>query len=154
MRTTPRTFGDDVPSDSEFNGLVTGNGVRLRSEPTTSSDTVATLYRDTQVKVMETVTGQEITAEGTISDQWYHVETASGSIGYVSSIYVKMESPLASPTFSVEDGRLLISAHGPLGPLRHLPRRGHSGRLDKPHGNRHLCRRLPVYGLHQRRLVL
>ena len=31
--------GDDVPSDSEFNGLVTGNGVRLRSEPTTSSDT-------------------------------------------------------------------------------------------------------------------
>lgn len=102
--------GDDVPSDSEFNGLVTGNGVRLRSEPTTSSDTVATLYRDTQVKVMETVTGQEITAEGITSDQWYHVETASGSIGYVSSIYVKMESPLAAPTFSVEDGRLLISA--------------------------------------------
>ena len=102
--------GDDVPSDSEFNGLVTGNGVRLRSEPTTSSDTVATLYRDTQVKVMETVTGQEITAEGIISDQWDHGETASGSIGYVSSIYVKMESPLAAPTFSVEDGRLLISA--------------------------------------------
>ena len=73
--------GDDVPSDSEFNGLVTGNGVRLRSEPTTSSDTVATLYRDTQVKVMETVTGQEITAEGITSDQWYQVETASGSIG-------------------------------------------------------------------------
>ena len=48
---------------------------------------------------METVTGQEITAEGITSDQWYHVETASGSIGYVSSIYVKMESPLAAPHF-------------------------------------------------------
>ena len=110
---------------------------------------------------METVTGQEITAEGITSDQWYHVETASGSIGYVSSIYVKMESPLAAPTFSVEDGRLLISAPEncdirytipPTAPIpprtalctrapwpssRHLPRGGHSGRLDKPHGNRH-----------------
>ena len=103
--------GDDVPEDNQFNGRINANGVRLRADASTSSDIVATLYQNNRVQILESVTGETITAEGQVSDVWYSVVTASGREGYVSSIYVERENTLTSPTFSLsQDGGLVITA--------------------------------------------
>lgn len=96
--------------DDPYNGWITGNGVYLRAEPTTQSATVTTLYQNAPVQILETVTGQLVEANGQKNDQWYHVVTRYGAEGYVTAIYVAQESNLASPTFSVEDGYLIMTA--------------------------------------------
>ena len=104
-------FGDDVPADDQLNGLVTANGVRLRKEPSTQSAQVATLSKDDKVQIVEMVSGEELTAEGTTTDQWYSVITARGLEGYVFALYVEKEASLDAPVFSLSDsGDLLITA--------------------------------------------
>ncbi len=97
-------------NDDKFNGKITGSGVRLRQEPTTASAQVGTLALNTPVIIEKVVTGQSITADGQTSDQWCYVTTASNTKGYVSAIYVEWESTLPSPTFSVENDMLVMSA--------------------------------------------
>ena len=100
----------EKPDETEFNGLVTGNGVSLRQEPTTQSQRLATLYRNDRLQILGTVTGETITDKTSTTDQWYSVVTESGREGYVCSLYVEQESPLSQPVFSVENGALVISA--------------------------------------------
>ena len=95
--------------DDRFNGKITGSGVRLRQEASTSSPMVTTLSLNTPVIIELVVDGQSITADGQTSDQWCYVTTAGGAKGYVSAIYVEWESPVAAPTFSVEEGMLVMS---------------------------------------------
>ena len=103
--------GDDVPSDDQLNGRVVGNGVRLRKDASTQSAMVATLNKNDPVQILESVTGETVTAEGQTTDQWYSVVTALGQKGYVISLYVEQESSLSAPVFTVSDsGDLIISA--------------------------------------------
>jgi hypothetical protein len=103
--------GDDVPSDDELNGRITASGVRLRKEATTQSAQVATLSKNDQVQVVETVSGEKLTIDGVTSDQWYSVITSRGLKGYVFSAYVERESTLTAPVFTLSDsGDLLITA--------------------------------------------
>ena len=103
--------GDDVPSDDELNGRITASGVRLRKEATTQSVQVATLSKNDQVQVVETVSGEKLTIDGVTSDQWYSVITSRGLKGYVFSAYVERESTLTAPVFTLSDsGDLLIAA--------------------------------------------
>ncbi len=103
--------GGDTPGDDQLNGQILANGVRLRREPNTESATVATLYKNQQVQIVETVTGEPITADGQTTDKWYSVVTATGQKGYVCALYVEQKSTLAAPVFSLSDsGDLLITA--------------------------------------------
>ena len=96
---------EEAPTQAELNGVVTGNDVNVRVEPNTTSWAVATLSKDDQVKIVEAVTGQTINDDGSTTDQWYSIVTASGKKGYVCSLYVA-----AAPAFSVVDGSLVITA--------------------------------------------
>ena len=102
--------GDDVPSEDEFNGRITGVGVSLREEPTTQSRQLATLALDERVQILETVTGERLSNGDGASDQWCSVVTETGRSGYVWAPYVEQEASVEAPVFSVEDGRLVITA--------------------------------------------
>lgn len=103
--------GGDVPEEDSLNGKITGNGVRLRQEPNTTSGIVATLSRGERVEILESVTGQTITDGLSISDQWYSVVTSTGRSGYVCALYVERVAVLTAPTFSLdESGGLAITA--------------------------------------------
>lgn len=58
-------------------GAITGSGVRMRSEPTTSSSVVTTMDKGTAVALLD--------AES--EDGWYHIAFA-GKTGYVSADYL------------------------------------------------------------------
>ena len=102
--------GDDVPSEDEFNGRITGVGVSLREEPTTQSRQLATLALDERVQILEIVTGERLSNGDGASDQWCSVVTETGRSGYVWAPYVEQEASVEAPVFSVEDGRLVITA--------------------------------------------
>ena len=78
--------GDDVPSEDEFNGRITGVGVSLREEPTTQSRQLATLALDERVQILETVTGERLSNGDGASDQWCSVVTETGRSGYVGPL--------------------------------------------------------------------
>ena len=68
---------------------ITGDGVRLRAEPTTKSDEVTSFAVGTLVAVNGSVEGQEVSPGNKI---WYNV-TYGDKIGYVYSKYVEEIKP-------------------------------------------------------------
>ncbi|MDO4608507.1 MAG: hypothetical protein Q4B40_04875 [Clostridia bacterium] len=68
---------------------ITGDGVALRTKPSTASDStvIRRLNCNDTVTVNSQTTGQSITAEGQTSNIWYNV-TYGSDTGYVSGIYV------------------------------------------------------------------
>ncbi|MCH5352539.1 MAG: S-layer homology domain-containing protein [Acutalibacter sp.] len=108
-------YGNGGPS-SDYNGRITGSGVRLRSEPNTTSAIVSTLAKGANVNILEEVTGEKVTADGVSTDKWYSVTTVSGLKGYVCSLYAERVSvspagdPPAAPTISASDGYVVITS--------------------------------------------
>jgi len=104
--------GPSVDPDPQYNGLVTGNGVRLRKEPNTSSDIITTMAKGTGVDIREEVAGETVTNGGKSSDRWYSVTTAGGAIGYVSALFVERVEVSASgaPVIEAAGGYVTITA--------------------------------------------
>lgn len=101
----------EAPSPDDYNGRLTGNGVRLRNEPNTSSIIVTTMYRGLMLVILEETTGQSITDGGVTSTTWYKVVTADGKTGYVSSLFVERLAPAKpkTPTISASGGYVTLS---------------------------------------------
>lgn len=107
-------YGNGGPSSSDWNGRITGSGVRLRSEPNTASAVLATLSKGAAVNILEEVTGETVSADGRSSNKWYSVTTAGGLKGYVCSLYAERVStgpsgdPPAAPVITAADGYVVI----------------------------------------------
>lgn len=70
---------DDSSSNTvNIPATITGDGVRLRSEPNTNCSTLAYLYSNTSVTIIEKT-----------NSDWYKIKTSSGQIGYVSTLYIR-----------------------------------------------------------------
>lgn len=65
---------------------ITGDGVNVRKEPSTSSEKITTLAKGTAVTAYE------------LSGDFYQVKLSSGDIGYVSKNYLSTTSPANDPT--------------------------------------------------------
>lgn len=86
--------GGGGTTDPSYNGSITANEVRLRSEPTLSSSTLNWLYRGDKVSVLSEVNGDAVNG----STKWYKVETPLGQLGYVFSSYVSYSGTPATPS--------------------------------------------------------
>lgn len=64
-------------------GIITADTVNLREQPTTESNSLATLAKDTAVTAVNLLTMQD-------GSQWYEVTTAEAAEGYVSADYVQL----------------------------------------------------------------
>lgn len=108
---------DDPDPDPEYNGKITGDGVRLRAEPNTNSSIVTSMYRGTKVKILDEVEGQSISNSGQASTKWYQIVTSSGKEGYVSAWYAEYVSQgnggaatgLKAPSITVNGGTVVLS---------------------------------------------
>lgn len=77
-------------TDGEYNGIVTGSGVNLRSAPSTSASVVTNMAQGTKLNILEEKRGEAVSNNGQISAVWYHVKTATGFEGYVSAWFAKV----------------------------------------------------------------
>ena len=107
-------YGSSGPggnSSSDYNGKITGDGVRVRKEPNTTSAIVTTLSKGTYVNASEVVAGEKITSDGKSTDKWYSVTTANGLSGYVCSLFLELISTNApaAPVISAADGYVVIT---------------------------------------------
>lgn len=96
-----------------YNGRVTGSEVRLRQAANTSSGIVTVLSRGSSVNILEEVTGETISGNGTSTNKWYSVVTANGQSGYICSLYVERlsdVSPTAAPVIKAANGYVTITA--------------------------------------------
>lgn len=84
---------------------VNADSVRMRSSANTTSGVVTTLSKGSTVYVTETVTGTSITDSGKTTDKWYKCSTASGSTGYICSLYVTL-----SETPQTQTGTINVSS--------------------------------------------
>lgn len=74
--------GSSSSSTTPKGDYINGSGVRLRSKMSTSSDIVATLNKNTSVKILSS-------ANDSSGKKWYHIEVPSiNKKGYVYGIYV------------------------------------------------------------------
>ena len=77
-------------------------GVNVRSAPNTSSSVVTALANGTKVTIVDSVSGQTITAsDGRSSSMWYQISFTSGGssiTGYLCSLYITVSSDYASWT--------------------------------------------------------
>ena len=107
------TSGTRPPvSENDFNGTVTGSGVRVREEPNTSCAIITNLYYYDRVSVQETVIGETVTTKNASSNKWYRIVTASGFTGYISALYVSLDSAVTpdQPTISISGSQIVIKA--------------------------------------------
>lgn len=91
---------------------VTGSGVRMRKDASTSSSIVATLSQGTKVYVTETVNGESVTSGGSTSTKWYKCTTSSGLTGYMSAVFVNLSGnavSLDAPVISPNGDELYIA---------------------------------------------
>lgn len=105
--------GNGGGDDLTFNGKVLGNGVRVRSQPSTSSSIVTTLSRNNNVQIVEEVDGENLTLNGQTSSSWYAIITVSGKNGYIWAPYVErthIPGALSAPTITAKDGYVTMTA--------------------------------------------
>lgn len=104
------------PDDPSFNGIITGAGVNLRSEPNTDSKVVTLLHRGDLIKITGETEGMEITSGGKTSSLWYAATTASGKTGYVCSLFADRRSvsgELQAPSITSDGFSVTITAEDP-----------------------------------------
>lgn len=109
--------GGSEDPDPEYNGKITGNEVRLRSEPNTNSSVVTHMSKGTKVKILTEVEGESISNGGQASAKWYQVVTSSGKEGYVSAWFAEYVSngnggtttELKAPSVMVNGSTVLLS---------------------------------------------
>lgn len=102
--------GGNVPEGTAAE--VTGSGVRMRKDASTSSSIVATLSQGTKVYVTETVNGESVTSGGSTSTRWYKCTTLSGLTGYMSAVFVNLSGDVVSldaPVISLNGTELYIA---------------------------------------------
>lgn len=98
---------------SGYNGVLTGDGVNVRSQPNTQSSVLANLRKGTQLQVVGQVTGQAVSDGSASSSLWYEIVLSSGATGYLSSLYVEITGDLHTPdtpTIAWEDGYVTMTA--------------------------------------------
>ncbi len=104
--------GGSVDPYFEYNGKVTGSGVRVRKEANTQSEIIVTLSLGTGINIQSEATGENVTADGSSSNLWYFISTASGKSGYISALYVeKVFTGAEAPVITAEDGYVTITAN-------------------------------------------
>lgn len=105
-------YGGASTPDNDYNGKITGSGVRLRSQPNTSSAVVYTLSSGSGVDIKDEVSGESVTSGGKTSDKWYSVTAYNGLSGYVSALFVQRVevSTLSAPVITAQDGYVTITA--------------------------------------------
>lgn len=94
------TGKDAEPMAEEYGknvGIVTGDTLRIRREPSTESDAIALLEKDDEVYVTETLDG------------WYGVLTAGNWEGYVSAEFLTVEFKLET-AITIEEEQARIAA--------------------------------------------
>lgn len=96
----------------QYDGKITGSGVRLRKEPNTSSGIITTMARGTGVNILGESAGELVNNGGASSNMWYSVTTAGGYSGYVSALFVERVTPssLSAPVIEAADGYVSITA--------------------------------------------
>lgn len=109
--------GSDSPPaadpDPEYNGKITGEGVRLRKQPNTQSGIVTVLSKGAKLDILEEVSGETIESGGRSSNKWYSVTTAGGSSGYVCALFAeRVSAPAAvtAPVIQAAEGYVTITA--------------------------------------------
>lgn len=104
--------GSATEPDPQYNGKITGDGVRLRKEPNTTSGIITTMAKGTGVDIQEEVTGETVINGGKSSNKWYSVTTAGGYSGYASALFVeRVAVPAAgAPVIEAADGYVTITA--------------------------------------------
>ena len=83
-------YGDYVSFQkpiSEKTGYSTGNNVRVRQAPSTSSNILTEVFR-----------GDSFTVLGEIQNGWYQVRLSDGSQGYIHGDYVSFQKPVTTRT--------------------------------------------------------
>ena len=78
----------------------TGNNVRVRSEPSTSSAILSNLNR-----------GDSFTVMGEIENGWYRVTLSDGASGYVYGDYVSFQKPVTTRTAYSTGDRVRVRTH-------------------------------------------
>ena len=78
----------------------TGNNVRVRSQPSTSSAILSNLNR-----------GDSFTVMGEIENGWYKVALSNGASGYVYGDYVSFEKPVTTRTAYSTGDRVRVRTH-------------------------------------------
>lgn len=110
--TYDRIYGgiSNEPDDPNYNGVVTGSGVNLRSAATTKSTVLDVLYRGSKLNITDETEGETVTAHGETSSLWYAVTTPGGTSGYISALFVKKnETALKQPAIAVDKGYVVLS---------------------------------------------
>lgn len=82
----PDITPSDDPNNTSTRMYITGDGVNVRKEASTSSEKITTLAKGTAVTAYE------------LSGDFYQVKLSSGDIGYVSKNYLSTTSPANDPT--------------------------------------------------------
>lgn len=118
--TSDLVFGTQPdPDDPTYNGTITGAGVNVRAQPTTSSSVVTLLHRGDRVQITGEEQGMEITSGDKTSSLWYAITTASGKTGYVCSLFVeRRDTPsvpgdLEAPSISSDGFAVTITTSDP-----------------------------------------
>lgn len=94
-RNEPGYVSADYVSITET-GVITENGVRLRTKPNFDGDIAATVYSGTRVTILNTVTGAEYNG----STKWYEI-TYNGDTLYVHSSLADPNGMVATTTASI-----------------------------------------------------
>ena len=76
---------DLIPNPNPSVGVITGNGVNLRSEATTNSRAVTKLSNNTRVEILSSVAGNAGAKSGT----WYQIRTNNNREGWVFGDYLR-----------------------------------------------------------------
>ena len=78
-------------------GMINGENVGLRSEPSSESARLLNLNNKELVTILETVEGNE--AKNGHGTTWYKIKRADGQEGYVYGFYVIIIPPLSDENF-------------------------------------------------------
>lgn len=99
-----RKYQDGATPSFVPDAMVTGDSVRVRTEPSLSGGIICTLPKGTRVQVTGIAHGQSVSG----NDTWYEVLLRDGKSGYMSGLYVMPDdtSVPGNVTFSVSDGFL------------------------------------------------
>lgn len=112
--TYQRIYGGGDPSggeEEEYNGRITGSGVRLRQEPNTQSAILDTLPLGASLDILAEVDGETVEHEGKSSSLWYQVTTTYGRSGYVCSLFAQRTGGLLTdPVITSADGYVTMTA--------------------------------------------
>ena len=74
------------PEQNPKNGIITGNGVNMRSDHSLVARPVTKLSNNTRFEILDSWTGQT----GTLSGTWYQVRTSNNREGWVYGRYVQL----------------------------------------------------------------